>query len=82
MDIALSTREATLNDLTKIKQIIGLSFPRFFRFFASQSVDAEEGKVLVATVQGIVVGFVKLIEFPNWQGQIRVHLVDCGPPSF
>jgi len=63
LDIALSIREATLNDLPKIKQIIGLSFPRFFRFFASHSVDAELGKVLVATAQGTVMGFVKLIEF-------------------
>jgi len=63
LDIALSIREATLNDLPKIKQIIGLSFPRFFRFFASHSVDAEQGKVLVATAQGTVMGFVKLIEF-------------------
>ena len=63
MDFALSIREANLNDLAKIKQIIGLSFPRFFRFFASQSVDAEEGKVLVTIAQGTVVGFVKLIEF-------------------
>ncbi len=63
MDIALSIREATLNDLAKIKQIIGLSFPWFFRFFASRSVDAEEGKVLVAAAQGTVVGFVKLIGF-------------------
>ena len=63
MDIALSIREATLNDLAKIKQIIGLSFPRFFRFFASHSVYAEEGKVLVAVDQGTVAGFAKLIEF-------------------
>jgi ribosomal protein S18 acetylase RimI-like enzyme len=56
-------REATSNDNANIREIIDLSFPRFFRFFASHSVDSEEGKVLVAETQGLVSGFTKLIEF-------------------
>ncbi len=56
-------REATTDDNAKIKEIIDLSFPRFFRFFASHSVNSEEGKVIVAETQGTISGFAKLIEF-------------------
>lgn len=56
-------RQATADDREKLKEIIDLSFPRFFRFFASHSVNSEEGKVLVAQTHGIVAGFAKLIEF-------------------
>ena len=40
-----------------------MSFPRFFRFFASGSLDSEEGKLLVSEVEGQVAGFSKLTEF-------------------
>ena len=63
MSTAPSIRQATPNDRAKLKEIIGLSFPRFFRFFASHSVDSEDGKVLVSEDQGTAVGFAKLIEF-------------------
>lgn len=46
-----------------MKEIIDLSFPRFFRFFAARSVDSEEGKMLVSEYDGVVVGFAKLTEF-------------------
>jgi ribosomal protein S18 acetylase RimI-like enzyme len=46
-----------------LKEIIDLSFPRFFRFFAANSVDSEEGKVLVSEFEGVVVGFAKLTDF-------------------
>jgi ribosomal protein S18 acetylase RimI-like enzyme len=57
-----SVRQATSNDRAKLKEIIGLSFPRFFRFFASHSLDSE-GKMLVRETQGVIAGFAKLIEF-------------------
>jgi ribosomal protein S18 acetylase RimI-like enzyme len=63
MNTTQSIREATLNDRSKLKEIIDLSFPWFFRFFAVHSVDSEEGKTLISNDQGIVVGFAKLIEF-------------------
>jgi len=46
----------------RLEEIIGLSFPRFFRFFASRSLNSE-GPVLVGETGGRVVGFAKLIEF-------------------
>ncbi len=46
----------------KVKEIIDLSFPRVFRFFASQSLQSD-GQVLVGKFQGMVVGFVKLTQF-------------------
>jgi ribosomal protein S18 acetylase RimI-like enzyme len=73
-------RQATTSDQPKLKEIIGLSFPRFFRFFASHSVNSEEGEVLVTETQGEISGFAKLIEFnvgPRKYGcilWIAVHL--------
>ena len=58
-----SIRQATINDRAKLKEIVDLSFPRFFRFFANHSLDSEEGKTLVSEEQGAAVGFAKLIEF-------------------
>jgi ribosomal protein S18 acetylase RimI-like enzyme len=58
-----SIRQATPKDHATLKGIIGLSFPRFLRFFASHSLYSEEGRVLVCESQGAVVGFAKLIEF-------------------
>jgi ribosomal protein S18 acetylase RimI-like enzyme len=63
LDTALLIRQATLSDSTKLKEIIDLSFPMFFRFFASHSLESEEGKVLVCESQGAVAGFAKLIDF-------------------
>lgn len=63
MSNELLIRQATTNDMTKLKEIIALSFPRFFRFFANHSVESEDGKVLVSENQGIISGFAKLIEF-------------------
>lgn len=58
----LQTKPATTNDLPQIKEIIDLSFPRFFRFFASKSLGSE-GIVLVSQAADRIVGFAKLIEF-------------------
>jgi ribosomal protein S18 acetylase RimI-like enzyme len=58
-----TVRQATKNDSARLKEIIDLSFPKFYRFFASHSVNSEEGKVLIAETQGVISGFAKLIEF-------------------
>ncbi len=58
-----SIRQATANDRAKLKEIIDVSFPRFFRFFASHSVDSEDGKVLISEYRDVTVGFAKLIDF-------------------
>ena len=63
MDTAPLIRQATPNDCTKLKEIINLSFPIIFRFFANHSVDSEKGKVLVSESQDAAVGFAKLIDF-------------------
>jgi ribosomal protein S18 acetylase RimI-like enzyme len=63
LDTEPSIRQATPNDWPKLKEIVDLSFPRFFRFFANHSIDSEEGKVLVSVDQGGAVGFAKLTEF-------------------
>jgi ribosomal protein S18 acetylase RimI-like enzyme len=60
-------RRAMSSDMTSLKQVVDLSFPRFFRFFASHSLN-EEGEVFVCETQGTVVGFAKLIEF-NVEGK-------------
>ena len=56
-------RQATTKDNAKLREIIDLSFPRFFRYFANSSVKSEGGKVLAAERHGIILGFAKLIEF-------------------
>ncbi len=67
-DVAMGREEFTIRpgeprDRAVLKEIIDLSFPRFFRFFAANSVDSEEGKLLVSEFDGAVVGFAKLTEF-------------------
>ncbi len=56
-------RDATEKDLPRLKEIIDLSFPIFYRFFAWHSVNEPNEPVLVADVEGKVAGFAKLIEF-------------------
>ena len=63
MNLESSIRQATLNDRATLGEIIDLSFPRFFRFFAQRSLDSEEGKVLVSESEGSVAGFAKMMEF-------------------
>jgi ribosomal protein S18 acetylase RimI-like enzyme len=63
VNIKPTIRQATMDDRAQLEAIIGLSFPRFFRYFASYSLNSEEGKVLVAVTQGTISGFAKLIEF-------------------
>ncbi len=63
MKTELTIRQAALRDSGMLEEIIDLSFPRFFRFFAAHSVNSEEGKVLVGEEHGAVVGFAKLIDF-------------------
>jgi ribosomal protein S18 acetylase RimI-like enzyme len=50
------------SDLRQVKQVIDMSFPMFYRYFSFHSVQ-EEGKVLVAELQGTIVGFAKIIDF-------------------
>jgi ribosomal protein S18 acetylase RimI-like enzyme len=71
LDSAPAVRQAIPNDYSQIKGIIDLSFPRFYRYFAIHSVTSEEGKVLVAEIQGAIVGFAKLIEF-------NIGTLKCG----
>lgn len=62
MTTPATIREATPSDRAKIKEIIDLSFPRFFRYFATHSLDSD-GKTLVAESKGVTAGFAKLITF-------------------
>lgn len=63
MNTAPTIRQATPSDHSKIKEVIDLSFPRFFRYFASHSVDSKTGTVLVSENEGSVAGFAKLTQF-------------------
>src|SRR5664280_783925 len=62
-------RQAVPSDFVKLKEIVNLSFPRFFCFFANHSLNSEEGKTLVSEEQCAVVGFAKLIEFNVGSGK-------------
>lgn len=63
MNIKPTIMQATMDDRAQLKVVIGLWFPRFFRYFASNSLNSEEGKVRVAVTQGAISGFAKLIKF-------------------
>ena len=63
LTVDLAVRQATEGDCRRFKEIIDLSFPRFYRFFATRGVNSEEGKVLVAETRDAIAGFAKLIEF-------------------
>ena len=62
MNADLIVRQMAQSDLTQVKQVIDMSFPRFYRYFSFHSIQ-EEGQVLVAELQGTIVGFAKLIDF-------------------
>ncbi len=62
MSTNLAIRQMTQSDLNQVKQVIDLSFPRFYRYFSFHSLQ-EEGQVLVSEEVGRVVGFAKLIDF-------------------
>lgn len=63
MDSAPEVTQPCPDDYAQIKEIINLSFPRFYRYFALHNLTSEEGKVLVAKTQNELAGFAKLIEF-------------------
>jgi ribosomal protein S18 acetylase RimI-like enzyme len=62
LDADFTVRQMTQDDFNQVKQVIDLSFPIFYRFFAAHSLQ-EEGQVLVSERAGRVAGFAKLIDF-------------------
>jgi GNAT superfamily N-acetyltransferase len=56
-------RDRVVSDNAQIKEIVDLSFPRFYRYFAWHSLSSPDEPVLVAVVNGASAGFAKLIEF-------------------
>jgi N-acetylglutamate synthase-like GNAT family acetyltransferase len=56
-------RSAVPKDKLCLKEIIDLSFRRFYRYFSSRSVNSKTGTVLVYEENGIVAGFARLTEF-------------------
>ncbi len=58
-----AVRDAAEKDLPRLKEIIDLSFPVFYRFFAWHSVNEPNEPVLVAVIEGKVAGFAKLTDF-------------------
>jgi ribosomal protein S18 acetylase RimI-like enzyme len=56
-------RQAKQTDRQRLKEIIDISFPKFFRFFANHSIDSKNGIVLVTEKEGVTAGFAKLTQF-------------------
>ena len=63
MQTILKVRRAEQTDRVRLKEIVDLSFPRFFRFFAHHSLNSPEGKTLICEYDGDRVGFTKLTDF-------------------
>lgn len=81
MNTEFAIRQMAPDDMDKLKQIIDTSFSRFFRFFATHSLN-EEGEVLVSETQGTVVGFAKLVEFHVGGGEFGCILWLAVHPQF
>ncbi|MGD0071892.1 MAG: GNAT family N-acetyltransferase [Candidatus Bathyarchaeia archaeon] len=81
MNSEFTIRKMTQSDIGSLKQIVDLSFPRFFRFFATHSLNSE-GQVLVSEAQGEAVGFAKLVEFHVGDGKIGCILWLAVHPQF
>ena len=81
MNSEFTIRQIVPSDTDRVKQIIDLSFPRFFRFFATHSLH-EEGEVLVSETEGLVVGFAKLIDFHVGGGKFGCILWLAVHPQF
>ncbi len=81
MDTNLTIRQMTQKDENQVKQIIDLSFPIIYRFFAFHSIH-EEGQVLVSEVEETVVGFAKLINFKIGGKKYSCILWIAVHPSF
>jgi ribosomal protein S18 acetylase RimI-like enzyme len=63
MSVPPVIRPATFGDLSRLKEIISVSFPWYFRYFAAHSVSDLDEPTLVYDAAGRVVAFVKLIQF-------------------
>jgi ribosomal protein S18 acetylase RimI-like enzyme len=74
-------REAVQSDKERLNEIIGASFPRFFRFFASHSINSK-GAVLVSEAEGAVAGFAKLTDFTVGDGRFGRILWLAVHPDF
>ena len=81
MNSEFAIRQILPEDINSIKQIIDLSFPRFFRFFAAHSLHSE-GEVLVSETRGTVVGFAKLVKFQVGGGKFGCILWLAVHPQF
>src|SRR5271157_3179043 len=80
MNSEFAIRQMAPTDMGTLKEIVDLSFPRFFRFFAIHSL-REQGKVLVTEAQ-VVVGFAKLIDFQVGSGKFGCILWRAVHPQF
>lgn len=81
METEFTIRSAVQNDKEHLKGIIGASFPRFFRFFASHSLNSE-GTVLVSEAKATLAGFAKLTEFHVGGGKFGCILWLAVHPDF
>jgi len=74
-------RSSVQSDEDRLKEIIDLSFPRVFRFFASRSLNSE-GTVLVSEAKRMVVGFAKLTDCRVGNGRFGCVLWLAVHPDF
>ena len=81
MKRGFTIRSGVQSDKARLKEIVDLSFPRFFRFFASHSLDSED-VVIVKEEKRMVVGFAKLTEFRVGNGGFGCVLWLAVHPNF
>jgi ribosomal protein S18 acetylase RimI-like enzyme len=82
MDSQSAVRQALPADMERVKEIIDLSFPRFFRYFAWHSVSDLSEPVLVSEAESAIAGFAKLIEFTVDSGKYGCILWIAVQPKY
>jgi ribosomal protein S18 acetylase RimI-like enzyme len=82
LSIGSIIRQATIDDRPKLKEIIDLSFPLFFRYFAWHSVSDLTEPVQVSEGEAIVSGFAKLIDFSVGGGKYGCILWIAVHPAY
>jgi ribosomal protein S18 acetylase RimI-like enzyme len=82
LENSILIRPGTSADFDRIKEIADASFPWYFRYFAMHSVTSQDGKVLIAEIQGVIIGFAKLIEFNIGLDKYSCILWIAVHPSF
>lgn len=82
MAAQFTVRRMLPSDLDRLRETVALSFSKLMGFFAVHSLLSQDGQTIVADVQGVAVGFAKLIAFQIGGGKFGCVLWVATHPDF